>query len=688
DACGNQAEAVSVTYTWTVDTEAPVITSDSQSGDLGCNPKITPPLFKADDNCAGEVDLEPETEGPTADGCNYTQTWTANYTDPCGNMAEELSVTYTWTMDNEAPVITSDSESADLGCNPEIVPPMFKADDNCAGEVELEPETEGPIADGCNYTQTWTANYTDPCGNMAEELSVTYTWTMDTEAPVITSDSQSGDLGCNPKITPPLFKADDNCAGEVDLEPETEGPTADGCNYTQTWTANYTDPCGNMAEELSVTYTWTMDNEAPVITSDSESADLGCNPKITPPLFKADDNCAGEVELEPETEGPIADGCNYTQTWTANYTDPCGNMAEELSVTYTWIVDNDAPEIDVPEMDPLCNDYFPESIDANWTDNCSDGGIVTGYIGNIVSSECQETADYVFTVTDACGNIETETLTLIREFESYGECETAFGRYEDDNICFIGNGFNRWGWTNYLETEGEYTLQMYAGAAHCDITRGAYAGDVHITYENGQVNVMFDINDGYTMNEAHLYVGCDMYPTGNNGSPTVAPGQYNFNPSNLGGVSNYSIGPIDASGPIYVIAHAVVCEVECECSATENENDGGQYMPSNHDSINCGSEREANVLVNDKLDFTASPVPFDDEVFINYEFKFDTDVKIEVFDLRGIVLKTITNTNYSKGTKGKTRINMNNASDQIYVVRVTTSKGVITKNIISATPRN
>ena len=156
-------------------------------------------------------------------------------------------------MDNEAPVITTDAESGDLGCNPDIVPPLFKVTDNCLdSEMDLDASTEGPQAtEGCGYTQTWTANYTDACGNVAETVSVTYTWIMDNEAPVITTDAESGDLGCNPDIVPPLFKVTDNCLdSEMDLDASTEGPQAtEGCGYTQTWTANYTDACGNVAEQ-------------------------------------------------------------------------------------------------------------------------------------------------------------------------------------------------------------------------------------------------------------------------------------------------------------------------------------------------------------------------------------------------------------------------------------------------------
>ncbi|PNQ72964.1 hypothetical protein C1T31_08140, partial [Hanstruepera neustonica] len=674
------------TYTWTVDMEAPVITTDNESGDLGCNPEVMAPMFGATDNCGvGEPIVT--TEGPTNDGCAYSQTWTANVTDNCGNQAEAVSITYTWTVDMEAPIITSNSESDDLGCNPDvIIPPLFKADDNCAGEVELEASTEGPTNDGCTYSQTWTANYTDPCGNQAEPVSVTYTWTVDTEAPVITTNGQSGYLGCNPEIVVPEFKVDDNCQdGEMEIEPVTSGPSNDGCSYRQTWTANYTDPCGNVAAELSVTYTWTVDTEAPVITTNGQSGDLGCNPEIVPPLFKAEDNCAGIVDLDPETAGPSNDGCAYSQTWTATYTDPCGNQAEPVSVTYTWTVDSEAPVIEIPEIDPICNGIFPKNVTVNWTDNCSDGGELHAGPTNIVVSECQETADYVFTVTDDCGNTATETLTLTREFNtSGGNCETAFGRSVDNSICFIPD-FSRWGWTNYFETEGVYTLEMYAGAAHCDITRGAYAGDVIVTYENGQVTLEFNLDEGYIMNEAHVYVGCNMYPTGNNGSPTVAPGQYNFNPTNMGNmVSNYTVGPIDASGPIYVIAHAVVCEVACRCS--ESDNDGGQYMPSNYDPVNCGADLTNNE-VPEEITFKAHPVPFDNEVFINYVYDFETDVVVEVFDARGVVVRKVANNNYVRGTEGSTRIDLSDTNNQFYFVRLTTSKGTVTKKIVSSSPQ-
>ncbi|WP_222983957.1 hypothetical protein [Flagellimonas meishanensis] len=132
------------------------------------------------------------------------------------------------------------------------------------------------------------------------------------------------------------------------------------------------------------------------------------------------------------------------------------------------------------------------------------------------------------------------------EEEPKGGCETAFARGNDGNTCFIGNGFSRWGWTIGPLTDGtEETYNIYAGAGQCDISKGALVGTVAVSYEDGEVSVVYNIDDDYVVAETHTYAGNGMFPTDKNGKLTVAPGQY-------------TIGE-DLEGEIYVIAHAVVC---------------------------------------------------------------------------------------------------------------------------------
>jgi hypothetical protein len=57
--------------------------------------------------------------------------------------------------------------------------------------------------------------YTDACGNAADPVSITYTWTVDTEKPVIATTAMSGNLGCNPTVAAPEFTGTDNCEGTI-----------------------------------------------------------------------------------------------------------------------------------------------------------------------------------------------------------------------------------------------------------------------------------------------------------------------------------------------------------------------------------------------------------------------------------------------------------------------------------------
>src|SRR5512147_1339283 len=107
--------------------------------------------------------------------------------------------------------------------------PVFTGLDNCEGEFTPVVTTLGPANNGCAFTQTWNANYTDGCGNAATEASITYTWTEDLIAPVISTVASSQNLGCNPTVEAPVFTGLDNCEGEFTPVVTTLGPQNNGC---------------------------------------------------------------------------------------------------------------------------------------------------------------------------------------------------------------------------------------------------------------------------------------------------------------------------------------------------------------------------------------------------------------------------------------------------------------------------
>ncbi len=158
---------------------------------------------------------------------------------------------------------------------------------------------------------------------------------------------------------------------------------------------------------------------------------------------------------------------------------------------------------------------------------------------------------------------------------SVGTNETAFAFGEgsnlkdaDDTTCFENTGLNvsgevRWGWTmGPLGPTFQKTWPVYAGAAHCDITKGTNVGTVTVAFDGTDVTVTFSLNPVIAaMNKAHVYAGATMLPifrTDNNGNPvyTLAPGQYGHEFT----TNSYTINnvPKDAAGNIYVIVHADV----------------------------------------------------------------------------------------------------------------------------------
>ncbi|MDT8347501.1 MAG: hypothetical protein RQ756_06840, partial [Flavobacteriaceae bacterium] len=401
------------------------------------------------------------------------------------------------------------------------------------------------------------------------------------------------------------------------------------------------------------------------------------------------DTC-GDVSIVNLRTNLIGDDCDWTLTYTYDVVDECGNTLFNEVITHTGS-DQSIPVIDNPDDFEICNDPLTDSLTASWTDNCSDGGDITSAAPRITDLPCQQIAEYDFDVADDCGNEAlTETTTVTRNFDLFENCETAFGRLDDDSRCFLQDGFSRWGWTNEIPAEGTYTMDLYAGAAQCDITKGNLVGDVLVDYNNGQVTVTYNILPGFVMSEGHVYIGCDMYPTRRNGVNTVAPGQYPFNFGSLDYGTTYSLGPIDVTGPFYIIAHAVVCEETCRCSVS-SDNGTVFYPNGTGDTIDCGpfdiddadSVDAGDNNTPDAIDFNAYPVPFKDVLNIDYNFDFLTNVKLEIFDVRGVLVYSEENNNYRAGTKDGFKVSLPRTGDQLLIVKMTTSKGSVIKKVVS-----
>ena len=235
---------------------------------------------------------------------------------------------------------------------------------------------------------------------------------------------------------------------------------------------------------------------------------------------------------------------------------------------------------------------------------------------------------------------------------------------------------------------------MYAGngggnADDCDPTDGpgVEVGIVTITRDGQDIVIEYDLNDPtddgtyYSLHGIHTNLGGEAYAfkrKGRDAGPTLAPGQYNVKGDGNGenkGTMKVRANKIEKLVPLNAIFAIFHAEVEI-CTTEPVLND--PIVAAEGENENSRNNTEAL-----KIDFKAYPVPFNNKVTIEYNFDFDTDVTIEVLDLKGRIYETITNNRYSKSTVKKVVIDMSRVKNQFLFVRVSSNSGSVVKKIVS-----
>tara|TARA_R110002051_G_scaffold1246_1_gene6850 strand:- start:2529 stop:7148 length:4620 start_codon:yes stop_codon:yes gene_type:complete len=336
----------------------------------------------------------------------------------------------------------------------------------------------------------------------------------------------------------------------------------------------------------------------------------------------------GEQPMEPVTE------CYETAIWNGQTCSwdivdgqpempitECYQTAEWSEQTCSWEVIGEQP------MEPVTECYET----AIWNGQTCDWDI-TGEQPQEPETECNETAVWSEQICDweiVENNNDCGSGTI-------DQCETAFARSADENVrtCFLdipNISANRWGWTNMIPSvNGNYELDLYAAAGQCDITKGALVGNVNVVYVNGLVDVTVTVLSSYKMTETQLYVGNTLLPLRNNGSQTVAPGQYPYQ-DNINGdfntytFTNISVGDLDS---FYIILHANVCP---------NNGSGLKTMSS-------------------PLELTAYPIPFKEELNLKLMSPGNINGKLYLYDGIG---REIIDFGMHSFKKGKNEINLN-----------------------------
>jgi gliding motility-associated-like protein len=269
---------------------------------------------------------------------------------------------------------------------------------------------QGDVSDGLNCPETITRTYriTDDCGNFTDVQQLIIIG--DVTPPVLVAPPAAITVQCGAIPAMVNLAWTDNCDGAGSVA-GSDGPLIGGnCGGTITRTWTYTDGCGNTDTETQIITV--NDTQVPVMNAPPAAVAVQCSGDV-PAMINLGytDNCdpAGTV-----AGVDVSDGLSCPETITRSWTwiDGCGNVA--ATVTQTIIIDDtQAPVFSgVPAAVAVqCAGDVPAMINLNYTDNCDAAGNV---VGADVSDglTCPETITRTWTVTDACGNVATETQTI------------------------------------------------------------------------------------------------------------------------------------------------------------------------------------------------------------------------------------------------------------------------------------
>ena len=506
----------------------------------------------------------------------------------------------------------------------------MRVDGNCPGNYEL--------------TRTWTA--IDECGNT--RIHVQTITVIDTTLPVFNGSGpsiqsvQSSNLPqditveCINVPVAEELTATDNCgtATVIYLQTRTNGNCPSNYTLTRVWTA--TDECNNVTTHTQVITV--QDTIAPVVTSSSSmSVDCDGNGNLDDLATwlasnggaTASDACSGDVTWTDNFDGFEGICGSVTVIFTA--TDCAGNSAN-TSATFTI---NTQPIVVFCPMNvtPICDTDFEGQFAAwiaGFTYSGGCGALTATDLSGYMLPAAGQTLTITFEVTDECGSIVT--------------CTASFTTPECFDGCTIGywkNHTNRWCPSYSASTlYGSVFTSAPNGLANKTLLQVLNLG-------GGGVNNLGRQSVAALLNICHPDVN---YPT-----PYITI-QSLVNAVNAA----FQVG---GNGPAGALASQLDALNNTGCPL------GGTSATS--------ASRVAESM------FDIYPVPFNDELTIRYDFDYISDVTIEFFDLKGLLIKTIHDSNSYYKKEMKIDVQLLRESSQIYFVKVTTSRGTEMKKIIS-----
>lgn len=200
-----------------------------------------------------------------------------------------------------------------------------------------------------------------------------------------------------------------------------EGFCPDSYNIERTWTA--VDEDGN--EASCVQMIEVVDSERPVITEISDITLTGCAEPWPTVSTVWTDNCSEGGNIDGVPGSVETTSCGQYRDYSFIVSDDCGNSSTPVIVRVNRQSDETNPEItDIADYSlEGCNAEWPSFLTTTWTDNCAAGGSINSDAGVSDGTSvdgCIQYRLYTFNVTDDCGNSDTETVRVSRDYDVDG----------------------------------------------------------------------------------------------------------------------------------------------------------------------------------------------------------------------------------------------------------------------------
>ena len=372
DSAGNLGTG---SKTATKDVTAPTVFAAVSAGTIGSNGWYTSNVtvhFICSDAGSGiascPADQILSTEGSSISSTAQTATDNAGNTSASSNIVTvKIDKTQPVSAFDSTPSSISNSNSATFNFHATDTNGIASSD--CKIDADLystctSPKSYSGLSDG---SHTVSVRSTDTAGNI--ESTATFTWTVDTSAPVIivpadiTAEATSS-LGAIVTYTPPT--ATDTQDGSVAVSCDKNSGDTFSLGLT-TVNCSSTDSAGNTA---SKTFKVTVsDTTIPVITLDGTiSITLEIHSSYSDAGATASDNIDGDLTPSVATVNPVNKDVLGSYVVTYDVSDSSGNPAAQITRTVN-VVDTTAPT--TPSATPAAGDYATDQLA---TLSSSDGG--------------------------------------------------------------------------------------------------------------------------------------------------------------------------------------------------------------------------------------------------------------------------------------------------------------------------